>query len=85
MKLDYAMQRKIEAAIVEVLSAIGHKCRGRIEILDSDARVIEFESDEAGKWQHTSWHHKKSDDVFSIFPEFSVELPMLRKIKEAMK
>ena len=82
MKLDYALQRKIDDAITATVNAIGHKCRGRIEIDDGDGQVIEFESNEAGKWQRTSWFRKSSDTAFSIFPEFRLDLPLLRKIRE---
>ena len=68
MKLDYAKQRKIEEPIEAILNNIGVKCRGRIEIDDGDGQVIEFESNEAGKWQRTSWHHKSMDEAFSMFP-----------------
>ena len=82
MKLDYALQRKIDDAIIATVNAIGHKCRGRIEIEDGDGQVIEFEGSEVGKWKRTRWGHKDADDVFSIFPEFSTDLPLLKKLKE---
>lgn len=81
MKLDYARQQKIEEPIEVILKNIGCKCRGRIELLDGDNQVIEFEANDAGKWQHTSWHHKDSDEAFSIFPEFMVDVPAIRDIR----
>ena len=81
MKLDYALQRKIDDAIMATVNAIGHECRGRIEIDDGDGQVIEFEGSETG-WKRTCWFRKSSDTAFSIFPEFRLDLPLLRKIRE---
>jgi len=86
MKLTYELQRKIDDAIIEVLNAIGQKCRGRIEIDDGDNnQIIEFESNEKGKWQRTNWHHKSADEAFSIFREYTVDLPLLAGLKQDIK
>jgi hypothetical protein len=81
MKVDYAIQRKIDDTIIQTLNTIGHKCRLRIEILDGDNQVIESEATEGGKWKRTDWHHKAGDDSFSIFPEFRV----MKKVEELVR
>ena len=86
MKLDYALQRKIDDHIIRLVSSIGEKCRGRIEIDDGSEQVIEFESNDDGKWQRTSWHHKGGDDAFSIFfSNFKFDSPLLEKLRKLVK
>jgi len=81
MELSYTTQREIDEGIVALLGIIGCPARGRIEILDGDQQVIEFESIVDGKWQRTGWHRRTLDHAVSIFPEFRLS-PVIAKIKE---
>jgi len=71
MKLTYSKQRELDAPIEAIIAAVGC-CRGRIEILNGDNQVIEFETNEKGKWSRTGWYCRAGDDAFSIFDEFKV-------------
>ncbi len=76
MKLTYALRLKIEEPISQLLKGIGCKSRGRIEILDGEDQVIEFESNNSGEWRKTNWHHKSNDASASLFDCFKAPLVM---------
>lgn len=84
--MNYTQQTKIDNAIENLIKKIADvyptQIQGRIEIVNSDnPQIIEFVTDENGKWNHTGWHKKSGDKVFSIINEYKEDIPLVRKIK----